>query len=127
MSSSPVVPRVRYGSRMEVPSVTESPIVSNGRRGRLGAALGVASLLFLVASLRWAHHWGPLAYTIVFAWAATWIGGFGVSVWALKRKEQPRGFARAGVLIAALMLMLLVGGGIAFAAGADPVAACGGG
>ena len=93
----------------------------------MGVALGILSLIFLVASLRWAHHWGPVAYTIVFAWAATWIGGFVVSVWALRRKDEPRGFARVGILLAVVMLMLLVGGGIAFAAGADPMAACGGG
>ena len=31
----------------------------------LAAVLGVISVIALAASFIWAHHWGPLAYTIV--------------------------------------------------------------
>jgi len=34
-------------------------------RGRLAAALGVGSASLLSASLVWAHHWNPLAESIV--------------------------------------------------------------
>jgi hypothetical protein len=35
--------------------VTPEPI---GARGRVAAALGVASVVLLAAAFRWAHHWG---------------------------------------------------------------------
>jgi hypothetical protein len=110
---------------MEV--LTDPANLDHGGRGRLGAALEVTSLVFLVASFRWAHHWGPLADTIVFVWAASWIGGFGVSVWALKTSDEGRGFAKAGILIALVMCAVLVATGVAYAAGADPMGSCGGG
>jgi hypothetical protein len=107
--------------------LTDPTNADHGRRGRLGAALEVASLVFLVASFRWAHHWGPLADTIVFVWVASWIGGFGVSVWALETRDAGRGFAKLGVLIALVMCAVLVVAGIAYASGADPMGSCGGG
>jgi hypothetical protein len=107
--------------------LTNPTNVDRGGRGRLAAALEVTSLVFLLASFRWAHHWGPLADTIVFLWAASWISGFAVSLWALRTSDEGRGFAKLGVVIALVTCAVLLATGVAYAAGADPMGSCGGG
>jgi hypothetical protein len=96
------------------------------RDGRIPLALGIASVTLLAAALRWAHHWGPLADTIVIAWAASTLGGLIASARAAAPGPSRRlalwGFALAGVSVAALVIA-----GVAAAAGANPAGACGGG
>lgn len=48
-------------------------------RARVGAVLGIASALLLVAAFIWAHHWGPRAIAIVVAWAVATLAAFAVS------------------------------------------------
>jgi hypothetical protein len=96
-------------------------------RGRAGALLGLASLLLLAASLRWAHHWGPLADALVAGFGASTLGALGSSAWSLRTSSAARGLAKLGLTLAGLSLLALAVAGIAAAAGADPAAACGGG
>ena len=105
---------------------TEEPPRS-GRRSRLGAVLGVASALLLVASFIWAHHWGPLADTIVIAWLLAWPSAMIVSGLALSRKEAGRNLARVGLTLSIVSLVILLSVGVAVGFGADPSSLCGGG
>ncbi|HYW29081.1 MAG TPA: hypothetical protein VE824_04675 [Gaiellales bacterium] len=95
------------------------------RQGRLPAALGLASVVLLAAAFRWAHHWGPVADSIVAAWAATTVAALVVGIRRAPgpgRRAALLGLALAGVSVAALVVT-----GVAMAAGADPAAGCGGG
>jgi hypothetical protein len=107
------------------PDPTQEP--GSGRRSRLGAALGVASALLLVASFIWAHHWGPLADTIVLAWLLAWPSAMIVSGLALSKKDAGRNLARVGLVLSIISLVILLTVGVAVAFGADPSSLCGGG
>ena len=107
------------------PQPDEYPAEALGkRRARLGAELGVVSIVFLLASFRWAHHWGPLADTIVAVWAISWIAGFWFSARGLRWGGR---LARFGLVISFVMLLVVAGTSVAFAMGANPVGSCGGG
>jgi len=107
-----------------VPDRDEYPAEAQGkRRARLGAVLGVVSVVFLLASFRWAHHWGPLADTIVAVWAISWITGFWFSARGLRWGGR---LATIGLVISFVMLLVVAGTSIAFAMGANPVGSCGG-
>jgi hypothetical protein len=72
-------------------------------RGRLSAALGIASAFLLLASFRWAHQWGPVSVTIVAAWALATLGALLVSIWSLCTTALSRRLAAlALVSVAAL-------------------------
>jgi hypothetical protein len=93
---------------------------------RLAPVLGIASLVLLAASFRWAHHWGPLAYSLVAGWIVTTLGALVVSL----RTAVPGPGRRAGLFglaLVGLSFVALIVTGIAMAAGADPAGACGGG
>ena len=94
---------------------------------RAAAITGVASVLLLAAAVRWAHHWGPLADTIVFAWALATCVALPCSILALKSSPPRRGLARLGLALALVSVVVLCLAGLAFAAGGDPGGACGGG
>lgn len=100
-------------------------------RARAGGCLGILSAALLAASLKWAHHWGPLADTIVACWALSTIGALWLSILAVREGEAnfeaAPALARLGIWLAAVSLLALVVAGIAAAAGADPAGACGGG
>jgi hypothetical protein len=96
------------------------------RGGRLALALGVASLVLLGSAFLWAHHWGPLADSIVGAWSVSWIGGLVVAGWALKRHPFGRP-ALVGLGLAMVSVLVLGAAGIAMANGVDPASLCGGG
>lgn len=96
-------------------------------RGRAGAVLGVSSVVLLYASLRWAHHWGPLAYSIVTAWGLATIGAPAFSVWSLRTSRASRRFANLGVALTIVSLLALAVVGVLSAMGMDAAGACGGG
>ena len=96
------------------------------RLGRLAGALGVASLLLLIAAFFWAHHWGPLADTIVALWLLSTAATFIVAHRALEWRHAAMGLAYTGRLLAIVSVLVLIGVGIASAAGVDP-GSCGGG
>lgn len=80
----------------------------------------------------WAHHWGPLADTLVAAWALTTLGALVVSVQVLSsyRLWPTRlaiRLAQVGLVGGIVSILALAVTGIAFAAGVNPTGACGGG
>ena len=96
-------------------------------RGRVGAILGVSSAVLLYASLRWAHHWGLVADSIVTAWALVTIAAFTVSVWSLRTSWASRRLAKIGVALTLVSLLALAFAGVLSAMGVDAAGACGGG
>jgi hypothetical protein len=96
-------------------------------RSRSAAILGLASIVLLGASVRWVHHWGFRADALIAAWATATLGAIGLSVWALWTHSGGRRIAKVGLALGMLSILALVVTGIAFAAGADPAGACGGG
>jgi hypothetical protein len=97
------------------------------RRGQAGGILGLASVVLLAASVRWAHHWGLVADTIVSAWALATIGALSVSVWSLRTSRASREFAKIGIVLTLLSLLALTVDGALYAVGIDAAGACGGG
>jgi hypothetical protein len=96
-------------------------------RGRLAGALGVCSSLLLAASVRWAHHWGPLTDSIVAGWALSTVSAFVVSVWAFRTSHAARRPAKLGIALGILSVLVLGVAGIVSAMGGDVAGACGGG
>ena len=96
-------------------------------RGRVGGLLGLLSVGLLLAALRWAHHWGPLADTIVATWALATTGAFVSSVWSLGTSRASERFAKAGVALTLVSLVAVTVVGVLSAAGIDAADACGGG
>ena len=96
-------------------------------RGRTGAALGLTSAALLLASLRWAHEWGPRTDAIVASWALATIAAFLVSVWSLRTSRASRRFATVGLALALVSVLALPVIGALYAAGVDVAEACGGG
>jgi hypothetical protein len=102
------------------------------RRSPVAAGLGVLSVALLGASLRWAHHWGPLADTVVAAWVVATLGALVLSILLLLEDATwltyfGRRLAKIGLAGAAVSLFALALAGIAFAAGVNVSGACGGG
>jgi hypothetical protein len=93
----------------------------------MGAVLGLTSATLLLASFRWAHHWGLLSGAIVAAWALATIAALVVSVWSLRTSRASRRFALVGLALPLVSLLVLTLVGVLYAAGADVSSACGGG
>jgi hypothetical protein len=113
-----------------IEAVAEIPVTP--RRGPVAAVLGVLSVALLGASLVWAHHWGPLADSIVVAWAVATIGSLVVSIQFLRDDMVwPTSFAlrlgKIGLAGGLVSIAALGVAGIASAAGVNPTGACGGG
>jgi len=104
----------------------EATVPAPTRNGRIPLALGIASVTLLAAALRWAHHWGPLADTIVVAWAASTLGAL-ITAMRAAAPGPSRRLALWGLALAGVSVLALVIAGIAAAAGANPAGACGGG
>jgi hypothetical membrane protein len=98
-----------------------------GTRGRAAAALGLASAALLYSAFQWAHHWNPLADSIVATWALATVAALVVSTWSLLTTRASRRLAKLGLALALLSLLALALAGLVFAAGLDPAGACGGG
>jgi uncharacterized membrane protein YraQ (UPF0718 family) len=92
----------------------------------LAPLLGIASLVLLVASFRWAHHWGPLADSLVAGWIVATLAALVVSL-NTRAPGPGRRAALFGLALVGLSFLTLIVTGIAMAAGADPAGACGGG
>lgn len=122
MEPSLVVDRATEGTAVKLDAGEGSPW-----RGRTGAVLGLTSAALLLASLRWAHHWGPLSGAIVVAWALVTIAALVVSVWSLRTSRASRRFAIVGLALTPVSLLALTLVGGLYAAGADVSSACGGG
>jgi hypothetical protein len=85
------------------------------------------SVLALSASFIWAHHWGPLAGTIVVTWVLTTLAALVLGVRSLRPRAPGRGLAILALCCASLSALAVMYTGFAFATGIDPVGACGGG
>ena len=96
-------------------------------RGKVGAVLGLTSAALLLASLRWAHEWGPRTDAIVASWALATIAAFVVSVWSLRTSRVSRRPAATGLTLALVSVLALPVVGALYAAGVDVAEACGGG
>jgi len=120
---SVVVDPVSDSTSLPLDETKKQPLM----RGRAGAALGLASAALLVASFRWAHHWGPLSSGIVAAWSLTTIAALAVSAWSLDTTRASRRFAMAGLALALVSLLAVALVGVLYAAGTDVSDACGGG
>jgi hypothetical protein len=102
------------------------------KRSAVAAVLGVLSVALLGASFVWAHHWGPLADTIVIAWAVSTIWALVLSIqvlgssrlWPTRVATRRAKIGLAGGIVSILALVI---SGIAYAAGINPTGACGGG
>jgi hypothetical protein len=95
--------------------------------GHLGGLLGVLSAVILGAALVYAHHWGPLADTIVASWALATVGALVVSILTLNRARPGRRLARLGTMLGLVSVLALVIAVTAAAAGFSISGACGGG
>lgn len=110
-----------------------TPAAGVPKRGPVAATLGVLSVALLAASFVWAHHWGVLADTLVAAWAVATLGSlvissqFLFSYKALHSTRFARRLARIGLVCGILSIAALVLAGAVWAAGINPVGACGGG
>ena len=95
--------------------------------------LGVLSVALLGASLRWAHHWGLLADTIVAAWVVATLGSLVISILLLRSTKTvwlayaSRRLAKIGLAGGIVSIAALVLAGAVWAAGINPTGACGGG
>src|SRR4051794_34102867 len=102
-------------------------IEQSGARGWAGCALGLASAALLGAAFIWAHHWNPVAVSIVSAWALVTVLALGISIWALRTSRAAQRFAKLGLSLAGISLLALALAGLAFAVGINTAGACGGG
>jgi hypothetical protein len=108
---------------MEPPLVTDRPVTT----GRASAALGLISAALLLASLRWAHHWGLSSSAIVASWALTTISAFVLSIHSLRTSRSSPRLAILGLALTFVSLLALALVGALYAAGTDVSGACGGG
>lgn len=122
MEPSPVVNRAIESTAAKL-DVGREPLA----RGTTGAVLGLTAMALLLASFRWAHHWGLLSGAIVAAWALTTIAALVVSVWSLRTSRASRRFAVAGLALTLVSLLAVTLVGVLYAAGTDVSGACGGG
>jgi hypothetical protein len=95
--------------------------------GNTAARLGVISAALLVASFRWAHHWGPLSAAIVTGWALATLAALFASGWSLRMTRGSQRAARIGLSLALVSVLVVTLAGVLSAAGTDVSGACGGG
>jgi len=111
----------------EVPAVTLEEKEQPLSRGRIGGALGLTSAALLLASIRWAHHWGPLTEGMVASWALATTAALVVSVWSLRTSQASRRFSGVGLALTLVSFVAVALAGILYAVGVDASSACGGG
>jgi hypothetical protein len=105
----------------------DTAIEQSSTRGRVGGALGLASAGLLYAAFKWAHHWNPVAVSIVATWGLTTFLALTVSLWSLLTRRAARRLAKLGVCLAGISLLTLALAGLALAAGVNMGGGCGGG
>ena len=95
--------------------------------GGASAVLGLMSAALLLASFRWAHHWGLVSGAIVVAWALATISALVLSVWSLHARRSRRRLAFVGLALTFVSVLAVTLVGALYAAGTDVSSACGGG
>jgi hypothetical protein len=93
----------------------------------LAVMLGLVSVISLAASFIWAHHWGPLAYTIAGIWGITTSGTLVLALMSRGPGTPARWLSIVAQGCVSLSVVAVVFTGAAFAAGYDPTGLCGGG
>jgi hypothetical protein len=115
------------------PGATDPERFGREDEARIAGTLGIVSLIALAASFLWAHHWGPLAFTIVWVWGLSTLGALIMGWMAIRSRRglamlyPGRGLATFALLCVTVSAIVVVFTGAAYAAGFDPVGACGGG
>jgi hypothetical protein len=111
------------------PYVEPRDVDAQGREDAayLAAFLGLVSVMALAASFIWAHHWGPLADTIVGIWAITASSALVLAMMSRGGASPARGLAIFALACVSISVVAIVFTGAAFAAGYDPTGLCGGG
>jgi peptidoglycan/LPS O-acetylase OafA/YrhL len=97
-----------------------------GRRGPAAAALGVLSLLLLVACFLWAHHWSALTAALVTAWLLALGTTIALAVEPARRADR-KPWTRLGLACSGVSVLALLVTGAVMGAGGDMAGACGGG
>jgi hypothetical protein len=124
----PLPPGFSGGDPREVYDPTFDPDrPGRSEEARIGATLGLVSIILLGASFLWAHHRGPLAYTIVGTWIVSTLGALILGVRSLGPRSPGRAFALIALWCVVLSALALLSTGVALGAGYDPVGGCGGG
>jgi hypothetical protein len=93
----------------------------------LAGGIGLISIIALSASFLWAHHWGPMTYTIVSVWIASTLAALIFGVRTLRLRGIARALACLALICVALSGLAVLATGVAYAAGYDVAGACGGG
>jgi hypothetical protein len=101
--------------------------IASADEARIAGTLGLVSVLALGASFLWAHHWGPLPYTIVGVWVLSTLGALVFGVRALGPRRPGRALAVIALCCVLLSGLAVLSTGVAYAAGYDPTGSCGGG
>ena len=112
---------------MPLPHVERDEEPRTRRLARIGFAAGAVSLALLAASIRFAHHWNPVSTALVTAWAVATLTALVASVRGIVDATRSRRLAKWGIVLASVSVLALAVAGLAYAAGADPTGACGGG
>ncbi|HEX3300847.1 MAG TPA: hypothetical protein VHW68_12160 [Actinomycetota bacterium] len=126
-----------FQARFEPPSTANALKPYRGTRelegharedaAHLAAILGLISVMALAASFIWAHHWGPLAYTIVGIWGITTAATLVLALLARRPGTPARWLTIVALACVSVSVLAVVFTGAAFAAGYDPTGLCGGG
>jgi hypothetical protein len=95
--------------------------------GRWPAVAGIASVVLLAASVRWAHHFGLVTDLLIMGWATSFLLALATSILSKSRTLASKRSARLGLALSLVSVAVLIVAGVAFAAGGDPAGACGGG
>ena len=93
--------------------------------GRLAGAFGLASVVLLGAAIVWAHHWGPLVYAIVGAWAITTSAAAVATLIAVRNRASLMRFVGAACVAISFGTLFVVSA--TYATGHDPSDLCGAG
>jgi hypothetical protein len=132
--SGAVLPPGFGGGPTDGPAESEGPPRFGREDGaRIAGTLGVVSLIALAASFRWAHHWGALAFTIIAVWVLSTLGAMIMGCMSRRSRRglatfyPGRGLATLALCCVAVSAIVVALTGAAYAAGFDPVGACGGG
>ena len=112
---------------MELTAPSPEPEPRPRRLGFAAFAVGALSLALLGASIAWAHHWNLRALALVAGWGASTLATLVLSSLGLRGRRGAKGLAAYGLFFGIVSIGALGLAGIAYAVGADPAGACGGG
>jgi drug/metabolite transporter (DMT)-like permease len=110
------------------PEATDPDRFGREDEARIAGTLGIVSLIALAASFLWAHHWGPLAFTIVGVWGLSTLGALIMGCMAIRSRRglamlyPGRGLATLALLCVTVSAIVVAFTGASYAAGFVPSA-----